>query len=259
MFIVYDWVYLCFNILIMNNDITKYFNKSKPFTKNDLLGYYLQNEKSVNNNTLLYRIAKLKKENIIKSIGKGIYLITDKKIFQPESDNLMKKMKKIFSSTYEDINYCIWKSNFLYSFMVHQPIISFYVFEVEKDVLKETFNLLKDNDLNAFYQPNEEIIDNYLSHTKNAIIIKPLISKSPVYQSKSVKIASIEKILVDIYYDRETYPVFNLSEQKNIFENINENYILNFSKLFTYSGRRSGKNGYKEFIKTNFENLVYQK
>ena len=243
----------------MKNDITKYFHSSKPFTKNDLLDYYLQTEKSVNNNTLLYRIAKLKKDNIIKSIGKGIYLITNKKIFQPEPDNLMQKMKKIFSSTYADINYCIWKSNSLYSFMLHQPFTSFYVFEVEKDILKETFNLFKDNGLNAYYQPTEEIVDDYLSYAKNAIIIKPLISKSPIYLSKSVNMASIEKILADIYYDREIYPVFNLSEQKNIFENINENYVLNFSKLFTYSGRRSAKNEYKEFIETNFENLVYKK
>ena len=242
----------------MKNEIATYFSRVKSFTKNDLLNYYLQKEPNVNNNTLLYRISKLKKDNIIKSIGKGVYIITDKNIFKPEPDSLMKKMKKIFSSNYEDINYCIWNSGSMYSFMIHQPFTSFYVFEVEEDVLKETFNLFKDNGLNAYYQPTEEMVDDYLSYAKNAIIIKPLISRSPTYQSKSVKMASIEKILVDIYYDQKIYPVFNLSEQKNIFENINENYIINLSKLFTYSSRRSRKNEYKKFIETNFDNLLYK-
>ena len=244
--------------MIMKNEIETYFSRVKSFTKNDLLEYYLQKEPSVNNNTLLYRISKLKKDNVIKSVGKGVYIITDKNIFKPEPDNLMKKMKKIFSSNYEDIDYCIWNSGSMYSFMIHQPFTSFYVFEVEEDVLKETFNLFKDNGLNAYYQPTEEMVDDYLSYAKNAIIIKPLISRSPTYQSKSVKMASIEKILVDIYYDQEIYPVFNLSEQKNIFENINENYIINLSKLFTYSSRRSRKNEYKKFIETNFDNLLYK-
>ncbi len=244
--------------MIMKNEIETYFSRVKSFTKNDLLEYYLQKEPSVNNNTLLYRISKLKKDNVIKSVGKGVYIITDKNIFKPEPDNLMKKMKKIFSLNYEDINYCIWNSGSMYSFMIHQPFTSFYVFEVEEDVLKETFNLFKDNGLNAYYQPTEEMVDDYLSYAKNAIIIKPLISRSPTYQSKSVKMASIEKILVDIYYDQEIYPVFNLSEQKNIFENINENYIINLSKLFTYSSRRSRKNEYKKFIETNFDNLLYK-
>ena len=139
--------------------------------------------------------------------------------------------------------------------MVHQPFISFYIFEVEEEVLKETFNLFKDNRLNAFYQPEEDMIDDYLSYTKNAIIIKPLISRSPTYTMNSVKMASIEKILVDIYYDRNIYPVFNISEQKNIIENVFDNYILNTSKINSYSSRRNRENEYVSFIKDYFENI----
>ena len=260
MFVGNNWCSFVFqfNKLDIGTDIIKYFGHNKSFTKNDLLKYYLQTETEVNNNTLLYRISKLKKNSIINSIGRGIYIITKKDIFQPEPDNFTKKLKKTFVSKFDEINYCVWNSSSLYSLMLHQPFTSFYVYEVEELVLKETFNLFKDNGFNAFFQPEEDIIDDYLSYTKNAIIIKPLISRSSSYISKAVKMASIEKILVDIYYDRKIYPIFNISEQINIIENAYDNFIINISKIYSYSSRRNRKNEYKTFIETNFNNLFIQ-
>ena len=238
------------------NQFINYFKNSNRITKSDIWEYFRKTEKGITENTLKWRIHNLKKENVIKSIGRGIYAITDKTAYKPEPDNLIKKASKIFLSRYDEINYCVWNSSWLYDFMIHQPFTSFYVFEVEKEVCKETFNLFKDESLNAFYQPNEDLIDNYVSDSKNAIIVKPLISRSPINIVKNVKLASVEKILVDIYCDQDIYPVFNLSEQVNIFENMTDSYIVNFSKLISYSKRRNREEALKAFINNNFDNLL---
>jgi hypothetical protein len=228
--------------------LVEYFKKQEKFTKDEIRAYYAATESELKDNTLKWRIYKLMKSNVISSIGRGIYVISQKTTYQPEPDKYMEKANKIFQSRYTEINYCIWYSGWLYSFMQHQPFSSFYIFEVEKEICKEVFHLFQDNKLNAFYHPNEQLIDDYVSNSSNAIIIKPLISRSPVYNNKKIKLASIEKILVDIYCDRKIYPIFNLSEIMNIFENAYTHYNINIAKLVNYARRRKKEQEIKEFI-----------
>jgi len=252
-------VYLCGNInqgntsMIKNKEtntdaLVEHFKGQGKFTKDELRAYYNLTEPELKDNTLKWRIFNLMKDNIISSVGRGVYVFSQKPAYKPEYDKHIEKMNKIFLSRYREINYCIWHSGWLYSFMQHQPFSSFYIFEAEKEVCKEVFYLFQENKLNAFYHPNEQLIDDYVSNSSNAIIIKPLISRSPVYKSKKIKLASIEKILVDIYCDRSIYPVFNHAEIVNIFENAYNHYNINIAKLVNYARRRKKEQEIKEFI-----------
>lgn len=238
------------------NQLVDHFKKHGKFTKNELLEYYKISEPEIKDGTLKWRIYALKKNHVIRSVARGVYTIAWKPEYKPEPDKYIVKISKLFLKRYNEINYCIWYSGWLYGFMQHQPFSSFYVFETEKEVSKEVFNLFKDEGLNAFYQPNESLIDDYVSYSKKAIIIKPIISRSPIYVLQNVKLATIEKMLVDMFCDRHLYPVFNISEQINIFENVFENYNINFSRLLNYAHRRQRKKELRDFIRAHFDNLL---
>lgn len=60
------------------------------------------------------------------------------------------------------------------------------------------FYFLKDLKKQVFLEPDEEILEKYLSGGKEAVIAKPLVTEAPTKMIKGVTTATIEKILVDI-------------------------------------------------------------
>jgi hypothetical protein len=75
----------------------------------------------------------------------------------------------------------------------------FYILEIEKETTEEVFYFLKDLKKQVFLEPDEEILEKYLSGGKEAVIAKPLVTEAPTKMIKGVTTATIEKILVDIF------------------------------------------------------------
>jgi predicted nucleotidyltransferase len=82
------------------------------------------------------------------------------------------------------------------------------------------------------------------------ILIKPLISESPVYEEDGVIVPELEKLLVDQDADRE-YAEMADDEIQRVFQRAFELYPVNTSRLFRYAGRK----GKKEEISRRVERL----
>ena len=105
-------------------------------------------------------------------------------------------------------------------------------------------------------EPDKKIIDYYVTESNNAVIVKKLITRSPVHLLKNIATPVLEKILVDLYRCPELYYMYQGSEMVNIFRNSLQKYPVNFTLLLSYSQRRGAKNGLKEFLKENFSDLT---
>ncbi len=235
----------------LENIIKNNFLDKTLFSKNELKELLNANNLADNDNALRQLIYKLKKSCILQSPKSGMYTTKIKPVYKAREDKFLTKIRRIFTSEFSEINYCIWSSKCLIDFMTHQPFSYFYVFETDKDVLETTFYLFLDNNKNAFLSPDEKVIDNYVFESRKSIVVNKLPVRSPTYQYKNTVYPKLEKILVDIFADKTLFNYYQGSELVNVFSNITERYFINYSALFTYAAVRRKKKEIIEFLKEN--------
>ena len=247
------------NIEIGN--LKKYFESKEFFTRDELWNFYIKNEPGLNEGTFGWRIYQLKAKRIINSNKKGIYTFAFKPIYQPEIDpkpaDLFIKINKYFNG----INACIWSSKQLSEFMLHIPGKYYTILEVEADACEAVFHYLKDLKFkNIYLQPTDKEIELYINELNEAIIIKSLVTKSPLQQLKKIATPRIEKILVDIFADKVLFNRFQGNELIVIFNNVYHKYEINFSKLLTNAKRRGKEKEIIQFIstKTDIPNSIFE-
>jgi hypothetical protein len=111
---------------------------------------------------------------------------------------------------------------------------------------------VQENNKSTFLNPGKDVIRDYVVREKEAIILKPIISRSPTQTIKSeIEIASLEKILVDIFCDKDIFISYQGSELKNIFSNAWKRYSINLSALLNYAGRRKRGEAILQYLKDN--------
>ena len=69
-------------------------------------------------------------------------------------------------------------------------------------------------------------------------------------------IATLEKIMVDLFADENLLHFYQGSEMVNIYEKIIDRYSINFTKLFSYAKRRKKEQEIKQFIGNNIPNFL---
>lgn len=230
------------------NIIINRFTDKAFFTKKELENVLHAENLASSDNALRQLIYKLTKSGILQSPKRGIYTTKIKPVFKALDDNFLTKIRRLFTSEYPEINYCIWSSKWLNDFMIHQPFSYFYIFETEGDMLETAFNLLSDNKKNAFLTPDVNIIENYISKAENPIVINKLPVRSPTYTYRNTVYPMPEKILVDIFTEKTLFNFYQGNELVNIFSNFAENYFVNYSALYAYAALRKRKEKLKIFL-----------
>lgn len=236
--------------------VLKFFENKACFTKTDLIEHYKKKGIVLTDEAFRSKLHRWRKKNIIHDVAKGKYVINNKSSFIPEPDKFMKNIHKLFVSRFDDVDYCIWTTSWLTNFMHHVPFQSFYVLEADKDVCESAFFLLRDNGINAYYEIDSKQIEKYILPEEDSIIIRPLITRAPCKKHDKISYASIEKILTDIFCDRDIFYLYSGREQQWIFENILRTYNINFSTLFTYAERRKRDKELRSFLLNNFSGFV---
>ena len=82
------------------------------------------------------------------------------------------------------------------------------------------------------------------------ILVKPLISESPVFERDGVNVPNLEKLLVDYDSDKEYAALADQDIQRK-FQRAFELYSVNTSRLLRYAGRK----GKKEEIRSRLERI----
>ena len=237
------------------------FEKGKTFSRGDLYDFYLESETDLKDGTFGWRIYDLKKKNVIKNVGKGIYILCDKPIYQPELNESSKNITRLLDKNFSDLKYCVWESSWLNEFSNHQVTSFFIILEIEKELLNSVFFNLKDKGIrNLFLQPNGREMEIYVLEKEKPVVLKCLISRSPLQQitdkNTKINIPYLEKILADIYCDTDIFYFYQGKELETIFENAISRYTIDFSRLLAYAARRGKEIEIKEFLTQKFSRLV---
>ncbi len=229
------------------NEMKDYFG-SKPFTSKDLYDFYLKNEIALKEGTFRWRVYNLKQLNIISSIKRGVYVIEEKKDFSPPINKKVKRLYKQIKNEFPYIKISIWDTRWLSNYMVHHPLTNNIIIEVDKDATSSVFAFLQDSKNNVFINPNKNEIETYLMVGNMNLIVKNLVVESPIELKEGIYVPKIEKIVVDLFADKELFIMYQGDELANIYETFFRSFSINQSTLNRYATKRKIKKRLVDFI-----------
>jgi hypothetical protein len=239
--------------------LLNHFKNKLCFSKHDLLEFFHTYEPELNMSTFNSRLRKLLNENIISEIKSNCYIVSSKPKFTPNLSDELIKIDRILKRNFDNLEYSIWSTGWFNYFSRHQLGQSITILEVDRDLIEIVFNVFKDLSKNVLINPGTKEME-YYSDTKEIILILPLIARAPkqkiIINNQKVTIPRLEKILVDIFCDKNTYYMIQGSELVTVFDNAVKKYTINFSKLFSYADRRGRKMALKEFILDNIDDEI---
>lgn len=185
---------------------------------------------------------------VLTRIGRGKFVLGKTNLYKPESSPTLKSVYKKLIKEFPYANFCIWNTSILNEFMKHQPGAFNFIIEVEKDVTQSVFYFLKELNYPVFIEPTSDILEKYLPLSKEAFIIKPLVTESPTQLVNGIPTISLEKLLVDLFCDEILFAAHQGSEMKIIFTEALSKYTLNQSKMLRYANRRRKKESFQEYL-----------
>lgn len=246
---------------LIENYIIEVFKDRSSFDRNELYDFYLSSEPDLKESTFSWRIYDLKKKDIIKTIGRGLYVISYKPKYKPVLSNNALKIARKISERFEEINYAIWEISWLNEFSQHQTFNQMIVVEVEKEFEESLYYFLNDSlQMNLFLNPDEKQIKFYISEVNSSVVVKRLVTRAPTIKIKekktTISTATLEKIMVDLFADENLFHFYQGSELIYIFERILNGYSINLTKLFSYAKRRKKEQEIKQFISNHIPNFL---
>lgn len=90
----------------------------------------------------------------------------------------------------------------------------------------------------------------YVDLAEQCVIVKPLVTESPVKKIDGICTPTLEKLLVDINVDADFYYIQGI-EASYIMENAKSRYQLNIPKMLRYASRRGVKEKLQSYLKND--------
>jgi hypothetical protein len=238
------------------------FKSQESFTKEELGRFFRRYEPELNEHTFYSRIRALRTKNIITQLNTNTYTLSTKKEFTPDIDRELGDLGLLTMDFLLEEPYCIWDSDWINQFSRHQAMKNFHIVEASKVELLSLFHFLKDKGWESvFLDPGQETLYLYARENEVPIVLKPLISRSPMekkeYNSKKLTVPSLEKILVDVYTDVFIFSHIQGAELETVFEKAITRYAVNFTTLFAYARRRNKEEQLEVYLKTHFSHLIH--
>lgn len=223
----------------IENTIASYFKSNTQLSKDELVNSITRDFPELSEGTIAVYLSKLKKAGKINNHARGIYSISDKKIFSPEINQNLKKIYNKIHKEFPFIEICVWNTKWINDLMRHQPFKNFTMIEVDKEAEEQVFNAISEWTKNVFFNPDEEILERYISViTDEVTIIKNLVTESPTIKKNKIEIPALEKLLVDILIDKELFAA-QQGELDFIYKSAFKKYDINKAKMKRYAARRN--------------------
>jgi len=219
--------------------ILDYAAENASFTLGEVFDSYAK-EQRIERSIMTWHIAQLTAKGLLARIGKGVYTKSDKAIFSyklsAEAKEIVKSIKELFPAA----KYCVYEGSWISPLLHHLASNQIIYIEVEKLAAESVFEQLKMDGKTVYFRPDEDMIYRYINLDERSIFVKHMISESPTTKDDGIPVATLEKLLIDIYKDPDFYYLQG-GEYRSIMSNARMLYSINTDRLFRYASRRSVK------------------
>ena len=191
--------------------------------------------------TLCWHLSNLCKQGKLRRIGRGIYTAHFSNTFQVKANAKVRSLYNTLSRQFPLADFCVYSGGIITP-LLHDltPNKSIYI-ETNREVTESVFNvLLPKNKGRLFLSPTKKIATTYIDFNRDNIIVKPLITESPLMLDGKVPVPTIEKLLVDTRVDPDFYYLHGYENLKMLRTAITY-YNVNQTRLLRYADRRNEK------------------
>lgn len=218
-----------------------YAANRESFRFADLLSY-LNNIINISKVTLSWYLREMVKDNVLFKLGRGIYTSRRHQVreYTPRLRKRAIKIYKLITRAFPFIKISVFDGEVLSDFQHHISCNNALYIEVEREALESVFHWLKGEGYTAYLNPGRDFVYDNIDLSKDVIIVKPLISESPLIEMEGIPTPRIEKILVDILCD-DDLDYLQGSEWHYVLEHVITTYSVNHSTLMRYASRRNAK------------------
>ena len=231
----------------ISNEIVKNAASWAQFTVDDLLPH----SPGVERTKLIWYLSKLCKQGKIHRIGRGLYTAQKKQTFNVVVTEQARKLYNELKTAFPLADFCVYHGSTFIPLLHDLAFNNCIYVETNRDATESVFNHLR-NSMNdhLFLAPNLDAMYRYVDVRQHNVIVKPMVTESPVALDKGMPIPTLEKLLVDIRVDKDFHYMQGY-EGFLIFRTAVTDFIVNQNKLLRYAERR----GIKEEVKKDLEEI----
>lgn len=189
-------------------------------------------------------------ELIKESWGTYLLPIQKKRHFIPVPSKEIRGINQLLKDEFPYTDLCVWDPQIIVPFMQHIPNLNLLIVEIERIGMEPAFNHLQEkvSDRRVIFNPSSEDYARYVSGFPS-IIVKPLVSQSPLINFGGINMPSLEKVMVDITGDVE-FSFAQGAELYTIFESLLSSFDVNYKALYRYADRRTRRSQVENIVKT---------
>jgi len=199
--------------------------------------------------TIIWKINQLVKNKRITRVGRGVYLVSYKAKFSQSISNTAKRVCKILTESLKYLDLTITDTSTLGEFMTLRPFSTVVNIEVRKAAINAAVTTLRREKVQVYIKSDYPKLERYVDSNQPILISKELSVNPTMQKDSNVRLATIEKILVDLVSDADIYGQYQDTELLNIYRNATEMYAINYSQLLKYAAAR----GKKEEVVSNLQ------
>lgn len=222
----------------VSNNIMNYANGLHQFAIDDIP---IEFTAGIARNTLSWHLSNLCRQGKLRRIGRGIYTAHFSNTFQVKANAKARSLYKALSKQFPLADFCVYGGGVITP-LLHDltPNNTVYI-ETNREVTESVFNaLLPKYKGRLFLSPTKKIASTYIDYGSENIIVKPLVTESPLMLDGEVPVPTIEKLLVDTRVDPDFYFLHGY-ENLEMLRTAITHYNVNQTRLLRYADRRNEK------------------
>ena len=180
----------------------------------------------------LYRFVEAKS---IFDAGRGWYS-TIATPFTPQYNSIRDITTQI-GNQFPQLQYSVWSTEQLQPFAHHLMSMFTIFIYTDTDAINPVTKYLQGQQYIVYPNPRQSDVEKYVTVSNRRIIVRPLVTEGPV----DGHYATIEKIIIDLFLEKDRLFLMDGAEYKRIFENLIFSNRINMGRMFRYGARRNIK------------------
>ena len=235
-------------------DLQQQFSGTEKIPRQSLKEFYQQFNPQLKETTFRWMLYELKTTGLIKAVDRGVFALSAGPALPAYIPTLSKNMKTLYKKIAGKTPFadsCLWETSCLNEFLLHQPGKTLTVVEVEIEAAEAVFHTLKESYRNVFLFPSRQDFEYYIYSSSGSIVIKKLVSQSPLLSLDGIRTPKLEKLLVDLVADSDFFYPYQGNERTTLFRNAFMQYQVSLKTLYRYAQRRKCRQELEYYLQQN--------
>lgn len=182
-------------------------------------------------------LSSLAKDKELVRVGQGEYALPQKQMFSYSPSEKVKSIYYRLKSELPFTDFCVYDGSIISSIQHHLSINNAIYVETNRDAVDSVFSRLREQQKDVFKQPSATFVADYIDLREPCIIVKPLVTESPLMEIEGIRVPTLEKLLVDTQKDAD-FDYLQGAESQYMFQMAFELYTINTQRLMRYAKRR---------------------